>query len=164
MTNRTISALLFSALLVACGGADTHEHAETSAGGEEHHADHADRHEGEHHEGEHHEGHHGHHDVPAELAAVHDIFHPIWHGEEATRGERACAHSTELVEAAAAHQSFAETSPEGVDAESYSASAAELVATSNALNAACQSDPGSVSDDLISAVHEPMHALMHAFH
>jgi len=169
---RTI--LVMMAALYGCGGGDEghdhgeHEHTE----GGEHTHDHD--HDGEHHDHAHeHDGEHAHeHDEEAEehahlppaLDAYHQVFHPVWHGDEGTRGDRACTHAAELVRLADAHHAWATAEPpEGVPQESYDASSSLLVERSQALADACAADAANLPEGIVSGIHDPLHDLMHAF-
>lgn len=115
-----VSILIVSLALAVggCGGS-THSQDESTSGGEHAHAghEHGEVHHGEHHEhgvqhghdehgehheqGEHHHEHGGQHehgedhhgDLPAPLAALHDVLAPVWHMDEGPERQAAACES-----------------------------------------------------------------------
>lgn len=149
MSHRDIRAILIlSAIpLAACGSAST-----TTTASEEHHEAHAGDEAHAEHE----------HDLPAELAALHDVLAPVWHADAgATRASLACTQAAELATRSAAVNTM--LTPEPVDGLPWSQATARLVAASDALTSECAAS-GPEVETRLSSLHDEFHGLVELLH
>ncbi|HJL00721.1 MAG TPA: hypothetical protein RMH85_31530 [Polyangiaceae bacterium LLY-WYZ-15_(1-7)] len=168
---RMLIATMIALYAAACGGGTTDEghhdeaHHEETQGGE--HAEHHEEHHGEHHEGmpEGHsdEGDEEHGALPAPLRAYHDVFAPIWHGEESERVAGTCAAAEELLNLATEHHRWAREGEMAEDA-AYLEAAAELVSVTRAYGEQCAADPAVIDPAAVAGIHDAFHACLEAGH
>lgn len=112
-------------------------------------------------EGEHHHGQHIPPTMSPQMVAFHDVMRPLWHSEPgAARDGRTCEQAATLRARAGA---VAEAPvPEAARAreQGWRTTAAQLVATSDALVAACGATPRGNVGDALAAVHTAFHGLI----
>lgn len=97
------------------------------------------------------------HDLPADLAAFHDVLAPVWHSEVTPKP--ACPNSSKLFIASENIDPMA--APEGVDPDAWMEAADLLLASALQLSQACNQmgDDAAAQESLIE-MHDRFHALV----
>lgn len=116
--------------------------------------------EGGHHHGEH-GGEHHHHEMPAPMTAFHEVLRPLWHSDAgAARDARTCEQAATLRARATpvAEMPVPESARERE--QGWRTATAQLVATSDALVAACGATPRGNVAGALEAVHTAFHGVM----
>ncbi len=104
------------------------------------------------------ETHHDEHGWSASLTAMHDVLAPCWHAEPgATRAALACTNASELD--ARAQAVAADATPEGQDADGWSAATTQLTSATAALVAECSAS-GPAAEERLGAIHDAFHVLI----
>lgn len=98
--------------------------------------------------------------LPPELEAFHDVFEPVWHGAEDSRGERACAAAEALFDHAEANHNAARTNPPAtvVEQDRWVTRSLDLVTAARHLDEACDEE-AALPPARVEAVHDAYHAL-----